>query len=211
MQALTKDPKWVTRTNGLLGATSTFFQDNVMAEKCEQAGTCNVDQLSFKAYLSRWLAATSVVLPSTAGAITPFLQASANGAVASCAGGPRSSTCGTRWSINNWDGTHGVGQQLAALEVVHGLLAGPSPVSRRVKARCRAGVPGLKIEYGVFSVSAFVLAPFGLYSILSSVQRCIARRFLRISDERTGMTRGLVVFTPCTLWLYVFCPSDRHQ
>jgi hypothetical protein len=36
MQALTNDPKWVTRTNGLLAATGTFFQNNVMAEKCEQ-------------------------------------------------------------------------------------------------------------------------------------------------------------------------------
>jgi mannan endo-1,6-alpha-mannosidase len=133
MQALTNDPNWVTRTNGLLGATSTFFQGNVMAEKCEQAGTCNVDQLSFKAYLSRWLAATSVVLPSTAGTITPLLQASASGAVASCAGGPDSATCGTKWFTNNWDGSQGAGQQLAALEVVHGLLAGSVPAPQLVK------------------------------------------------------------------------------
>jgi mannan endo-1,6-alpha-mannosidase len=133
MQALTNDPKWVTRTNGLLGATSTFFQGNVMVEKCEQAGTCNVDQLSFKAYLSRWLAATSVLLPSTAGTITPLLQASASGAVASCQGGPNSSTCGTKWFTNIWDGTEGAGQQLAALEVVHGLLAASATAPLRVK------------------------------------------------------------------------------
>jgi mannan endo-1,6-alpha-mannosidase len=133
MQALTNDPKWVTRTSGLLGATSTFFHGNVMAEICEQAGTCNVDQLSFKAYLSRWLAATSVVLPSTAGTIIPLLQASANGAVASCVGGPGSATCGTKWFTNTWDGTQGAGQQMAALEVVHGLLAGSAPVPQHVK------------------------------------------------------------------------------
>jgi hypothetical protein len=87
------------------GLEAHFFQGNVMAEKCEQAGTCNVDQLGFKAYLSRWLAATSVVLPSMAGTIAPLLQASANGAVASCGGSPNSSTCGTKWFTNNWDGT----------------------------------------------------------------------------------------------------------
>lgn len=97
MQALTNDPKWVARTNGLLAATGTFFQNNVMAEECEQAGTCNVDQLSFKAYLSRWLAATSALLPSTARTIMPLLWASAGGAVASCADGPGSATCGTKW------------------------------------------------------------------------------------------------------------------
>jgi mannan endo-1,6-alpha-mannosidase len=117
----------VTRTNGLFGAASTFFQGNTMAEKCEQAGTCDVDQLSFKSYLSRWLATASLILPSTAGKITPLLQTSAGGAVASCAGGPDSATCGTKWFTNNWDGTQGVGQQMVALEVVHGLLAGSAP------------------------------------------------------------------------------------
>lgn len=52
LQGLTDDPQWVTRTNGLLGAASTFFPGNIMAGKCEQAGTCDVDQLSFKSYLS---------------------------------------------------------------------------------------------------------------------------------------------------------------
>ena len=123
MQAPTNDPKWVTRTNSLLAAIGTFFPNNVMAEECEQADTCNVDQLSFKTYLSRWLAATSALLPSTAGTIMPLLQASAGGAVASCADGPGSATCGTKWFTNSWDGTRGAGQQLAALEVVHSLLA----------------------------------------------------------------------------------------
>jgi mannan endo-1,6-alpha-mannosidase len=53
MQALINDPKWVTRTNDLLATTGTFFKNSVMAEKCEQAGTRNVSQLCFKAYLSR--------------------------------------------------------------------------------------------------------------------------------------------------------------
>jgi mannan endo-1,6-alpha-mannosidase len=53
----------------------------------------------------------------------PLLQASAGGAVASCADGPGSATCGTKWFTNSWDGTQSAGQHSAALEVVHGLLA----------------------------------------------------------------------------------------
>jgi mannan endo-1,6-alpha-mannosidase len=172
MQALTNDPKWATRTNGLLAATGTFFQNNVMAKKCEQAGTCNVDQLSFKAYLSRWLAATSSLLPSTAGTNMPLLQASAGGAVASCAGGPGSATCGTKWFTNSRDGTQGAGQQLAALEVVHGLLvvsaAAPSGAGRGVVRKFRLETTSKFCQ----SLLLFYVFP------LSSVQRCIARRFL---------------------------------
>lgn len=134
MQALTNNATWATRTSGLLAATSTFFQGNIMAETCEQAGSCNVDQLSFKAYLSRWLAATSVEIPSLQPTIAPLLSASAGGAVASCAGSPNSQTCGTKWFTNGWDGSSGAGQQLAALEVVQGLLASGSAVPQRRSA-----------------------------------------------------------------------------
>jgi hypothetical protein len=73
-----------------------LLPNDVVAEKCEQAGTCNVDQLSFKTYLSHWLAATSALLLSTAGTIMALLQASAGGAMASCACGPGSATCDTK-------------------------------------------------------------------------------------------------------------------
>jgi mannan endo-1,6-alpha-mannosidase len=119
-----------------------LLPNDVVAEKCEQAGTCNVDQLSFMAYLSRWLAATSALLPSTAGTIMPLLQASPGGAMASCAYGPGLATCGTKWFTNSRDGTQNAGHQLAALEVVHGLLAmsaaAPSGAKRGVEQKFRA-------------------------------------------------------------------------
>lgn len=124
MQSLSSDPVWATRTTGLLGATAHFFNNGIMQEtKCEPSGTCDVDQLSFKAYLSRYMAGTMAALPSTQATIMPLLQSSAGGAAASCGNGPDASTCGFKWDINNWDGTMGVGQQLSGLEVVHGLLA----------------------------------------------------------------------------------------
>ena len=134
MQSLSSDAVWATRTKGLLGATAHFFSSGVMVEtNCEPSATCDVDQLSFKAYLSRYMAATMAVLPSTQSTILPLLQKSARGAVESCGSGPDASTCGTKWNIGTWDNTMGVGQQLSGLEVVHGLLAvSPAKMARDV-------------------------------------------------------------------------------
>ena len=127
------DPKWTANTNGLIGAVSTFLTDGkvLIESKCEKSNSCNTDQLSFKAYLSRWLAATAALVPSTQAQINPLLQASAAGAVASCSGGPGGDSCGAQWYTGAYDGATGVGQQLAALEVVHGLLAGGAAVPQR--------------------------------------------------------------------------------
>jgi mannan endo-1,6-alpha-mannosidase len=125
---------WMQRTQGLLDAAGIFFSpfpnaSNVMYEAaCEPYETCNTDQQSFKAYMSRWLAKTSVLAPFTAVNIQPMLEASALAAAASCSGGADGVTCGTKWYTNAWDGTWGAGQQLSALEVVQALLianAGP--------------------------------------------------------------------------------------
>jgi mannan endo-1,6-alpha-mannosidase len=121
---MTGDQMWSDRTAGLIGnAVSTFFDSKIMFEKiCEKGGTCNVDQLSFKAYLSQWMAGTAVLIPSFQSAILPFLQASAVGAAKACAGGGNGQMCGSRWYTGNFDGLTGVGQQLAALEIMHGSL-----------------------------------------------------------------------------------------
>ncbi|KAF2431301.1 glycoside hydrolase [Tothia fuscella] len=126
LQAHTNDPKWIDRTNGLIRASSVFFENNVMIEKqCERAGNCNVDQQSFKAYLARWLAATAVLVPSTQSAIVPLIATSANGAMMACTG-PQNSQCGFKWTTRNFDGLTGVGQHMAALEIMHGLTVNPA-------------------------------------------------------------------------------------
>ncbi|TVY14369.1 Mannan endo-1,6-alpha-mannosidase DCW1, partial [Lachnellula arida] len=59
-------PIWEERTAGILNASKIFFSNNIMTEQaCEQLSTCDTDQLSFKAYLSSWLAATSLLAPFT--------------------------------------------------------------------------------------------------------------------------------------------------
>lgn len=88
-------------------------------EDVNTSGTCDTDQLSFKAYLSRWMAATSKLVPWTASYITPKLQASAQAAAAQCTGGTSGITCGEHWTNNGvYDGTSGVGQQMSALSVI---------------------------------------------------------------------------------------------
>jgi len=119
---------WVTRTAGLLDATATFISpfrnatDILFEAECELALSCNVDQLSMKAYMARWLAGTSLMAPFTAGRIGTLLRTSANGAAAACAGGPQGHSCGSKWYINASDGTSGLGQQLCAMEVMYALL-----------------------------------------------------------------------------------------
>ncbi|CAG8941719.1 unnamed protein product [Penicillium salamii] len=116
---------WRERTDSLLEATGHFFPKNdIMFEhNCEASGSCNVDQLSFKAYLSRWLAEVTQYAPYTYDSIMGKLRATAVAAVAQCQGGDTGTFCGHKWNTGVYDGTKGVGQQMSVLEVLQGLLA----------------------------------------------------------------------------------------
>ena len=90
---------------------------------CEPNGKCDVDQRSFKAYLSRWMAVTMQLAPWTGSFIMPKLQASANAAAQQCTAGSNQHTCGIKWTIGNNDGTPGgVGEQMSALSVIQANL-----------------------------------------------------------------------------------------
>ncbi|KAH8687157.1 glycoside hydrolase family 76 protein [Tricladium varicosporioides] len=124
---------WKARTTGLLNGTSIYFKDGVMYEQaCENVktttGTCDTDQQTFKAFLSRWMAATSKIAPWTAASILPLLTTSAAAAASQCDGGTDGVTCGEHWTAGStWDSTYGVGQQMSALSVVQSLLIGSAP------------------------------------------------------------------------------------
>lgn len=94
--------------------------------ECEAQGNCDTDQLSFKGYLARWMAATTKLAPFTYDYIMPRLQASAEAAALACTGGTNGTSCGSRWYTGAYDGLTGAGQQLCALEVMQGLLVGQS-------------------------------------------------------------------------------------
>ena len=89
---------------------------------CEPQITCNNDQPSFKAYLSRWMALTSQLAPFTKDYIMAKLQASAKGAAAQCSGGSDGVTCGRQWYNSTWDGKYGVGEQMSALSIIQANL-----------------------------------------------------------------------------------------
>lgn len=108
-----------------------------MREGCENplAGQkgCNQDQKSFKAYISRWLTVTSLMVPSTHTNITALLRSSAEAAAKQCSGGPRGTQCGIQWDKDGtWDGNAGVGQSMSALEVILGTMIG-LPAGKNIK------------------------------------------------------------------------------
>lgn len=119
-----KNQLWHNRTDGLLHATHVFFigeNSSIMAEvACESVHLCDLDQQSFKAYLARWMAATTKWAPWTYDYAKPLLDASAIAAAQQCMGGDNGRMCGLQWATNSgkWDGTTGIGQQMAAMEVV---------------------------------------------------------------------------------------------
>jgi mannan endo-1,6-alpha-mannosidase len=93
-----------------------------MYEPCEESGKCNVDQRSFKAYLSRWLAATSKLAPFTHDTTLSMLSTSAKAAIKTCTGGTSGTRCGLKWTTGAHDGSVGVGEQMAVLEAVQSNL-----------------------------------------------------------------------------------------
>lgn len=123
-------PLWKARVTGL--ATSgvpQFLVNGILQEACETRVNCNPDAKSFKAYLSRWMAATTKLAPWTADVLKPIMLNSATAAAAQCSGGVNSigtgqgRQCGLRWTMNStYDGDTGVGQQMAALQIIQGHL-----------------------------------------------------------------------------------------
>lgn len=109
---------WLSRVNSILNSAYTLFfpakyGGNIMTEiQCEEQLNCNQDQKSFKAYLTRWMAVTALLVPSTRAGINAKLAASAAAAATQCSGGPTGRQCGMRWYTPTWDGTTGVGQQV---------------------------------------------------------------------------------------------------
>jgi mannan endo-1,6-alpha-mannosidase len=110
---------WKARIDELLSSTMTLFfpatyGGDIMVEYlCEEKLICNQDQKSFKAYLSRWLAVTTLLYPETYSTIMPKLQKSAAGAAGQCDGGSDGTSCGQQWYTTTYDGVTGVGEQVS--------------------------------------------------------------------------------------------------
>lgn len=148
MYNYTENSVWKDRLDNLLGASRVFFtgpDKNIMTEvACEPVDRCNLDQQSFKAYLSRWFAAITKWAPHTYDFVMPYLRASAVAAAKQCVGGNNKRMCGLKWNQDKYDGSTGVGQQMAAMEVTLACLIQdrPAPVSHGNGGTSK-GNPGL--------------------------------------------------------------------
>lgn len=133
---------WKERVQGILDQISVFFRKgdgdgpkDVMVEvACEPYNKCNIDQRSFKAYLSRFLALTVKMAPFTRDQIMPKLQESARWAAKTCSGGDDGVTCTMRWETGVFDPAWtGLGEQMCALEIIQSNLIEhvPPPVTEK--------------------------------------------------------------------------------
>ncbi|KKA27640.1 hypothetical protein TD95_001711 [Thielaviopsis punctulata] len=131
MYNMTGDDKWKQELDSMINGSKIFFRgpdDNIMTEvACETVNKCNYDQQSFKAYLSRWMAATTKWAPYTSDMIMPYLRATSIAAASQCVGGTNGRLCGLKWYTGKYDGTSGLGMQMAALEAVLTNLIGEQP------------------------------------------------------------------------------------
>ncbi|CAI5756788.1 unnamed protein product [Candida verbasci] len=128
---LTRNDTWLLRTEEIVDASLSYFftDERIMQETtCQPHNLCNNDQRSFRSLFSRCLGLTVALIPDLKDKIEPYLQASAQGAAASCSGGTDLVTCGESWSLGTWDRVYGLGEQMNALEVMLALIA-EEPIS----------------------------------------------------------------------------------
>ncbi|KAI9051762.1 hypothetical protein LZ554_004030 [Drepanopeziza brunnea f. sp. 'monogermtubi'] len=114
---------WKERIDGLKAASKLFYNpEGIMYEPCESVKSCNVDQRSFKTYFTRQLAATAILAPYTHDGIMKEIETSAMAAVQTCTAGDSGRECGLQWTLKANDGSLGVGEQMAVLEIIQSNL-----------------------------------------------------------------------------------------
>ncbi|KAF2207213.1 glycoside hydrolase family 76 protein [Cercospora zeae-maydis SCOH1-5] len=129
---------WKTRAQNIWNATTrnyfTGTNNMIMQEVCEPPMKCDTDQQSFKAYLSRFMAVSTQYAPWLYNQVRPYIEANAVAAGQQCSGGNSGTSCGLQWTKGaTYDGTTGVGEQMAALEIIGALMITevPAPVSSK--------------------------------------------------------------------------------
>ncbi|KAI5817295.1 glycoside hydrolase [Pyronema omphalodes] len=153
---------WQNETMNILrGIDIPFFNmndgyPNIMRESgCESSPrdnfarppTCNIDQRSFKAYLSRFMGYTHQLCPFTRDYIMARLRPSAIAAAKACTGPPGGDTCGLSWLMGKYDGSPygvvigGVGEHMATMELFQNLLIGDAAPLKTMKTGTSKGDP----------------------------------------------------------------------
>lgn len=116
--------RWKTRVDGLLQQAIVIFAQSssgIFVEvSCENQTpiTCTTDMLIFKGILCRNLAAAAIIAPWISDDVTKVVDTNAKAAAQQCSGGSNGRTCGFKWTMTNWDGTNGAGQEMNALNAI---------------------------------------------------------------------------------------------
>ncbi len=179
----TESELWSSRLHSLLQGVSIFFREGVMFEAaCQSSQSCNNDQRSFKAFLSRFLGLTALLAPDTRDIIDWYLNSSAQAAAQSCSGGEDGVTCGLNWQSQGWDGYYGLGEQMSALEAIQNVryLDKPPPYTHNSGASSEGNPAAgnhlldeepkpLHIEPGSKVGAAFITAFISLTIILACI------------------------------------------
>lgn len=123
------DSAWGNELGKFIGGVEHYMLNttgnNVLFEyQCDQWNRCNNDQRAFRAIVARVLGKVVQLAPDTdyATRAMKIIDDSAAGAAKSCSGGSDGKTCGINWGIDGWDGMFGLGEQIAALEVIQNTL-----------------------------------------------------------------------------------------
>ncbi|KAF7921477.1 uncharacterized protein EAE97_011266 [Botrytis byssoidea] len=190
MYNYTTSSTWQTRTEGLLKASSNFFtSDSVMYEQaCEEVATCNNDQFSFKAYLARFMWATTQMAPFTTATITSYLTKSASAAASICVGD--ANACGTKWYTGSNDAISGPGQQMSALEVIQGLLvssAAPPVVKGQASVQSTSSSSPASSASSAFSSAVISTSSKSSVSRQSSVKATTSATSAATTDSSTNV------------------------
>lgn len=73
----TESETWHVRTKNFLQSANVFFNNSILYEAaCQGSDTCNTDQRSFKAYFSRFLGLTALMVPETRSDVMKLIKAS---------------------------------------------------------------------------------------------------------------------------------------
>ena len=133
MANFTESDDWKYRATNLLQGAGWFFSPysnstNVLYEAaCEKENACNADMSTQKGYLSRFMWKSAVMVSDLKDKVEEYMLASSKAAVQTCTGGDSGTQCGQRWWVKGYDSNPGLGQQMCALETVHGILAKHAP------------------------------------------------------------------------------------
>lgn len=200
----TGDSKWLDRANHIWEGSLVFFknQQTMYEASCQVSNHCNTDQRSFKAYFSRFLGLTSMLLPTLSDPIMAHMESTVPGVLSSCSGGSDGHTCGLDWSKGSWDGVYGLGEQMSALELLQNALlvkSKPGPAKQSNEAALEGSAnSGISSGSSPSSTSGSSSASSSSASLSASFESSASATSFQISSTSSSSPATESSFEPST-------------